>query len=807
MPLVVKLAGGITLKPKEEVLIRKTIPAEHPVVTITRELGDGHSMARVFEARLREAVPGTRDFLAIIKLDRLASVENENFFSSQFQGRAASFLKIRNSEVQGDRGCLLYEHANDQYEGEIISLESACYKAFRNGDDHAFQRFIVYTGGVLGIVRTQLQRYKGSCGGAEHLDHYLRSWWPWARISVTKAQEVESAVELIRSDIEDIKSSEEIKMGVPLGRGDFGRQVYFATTWIEFLEKRIFIGDAHRAYCEVLGLDDVEREKLRAAAQNQSSGAIETQVFGVLYDRGREDEHAGYHLRLEEAGLPAEEASWTFGGIVLANPWQQLYENAWKWAERETEHTFGHGDLHGRNVLCMGEDGPPVIIDHAKFGPKRSLYADAARLIGSLWRNAIACQLKKDEVDEILAQFFEDRPISGHNAKGDRAVQFLRGTIAQLFRKEPSCARSASFWIDLHHFCWTALKWKGDSVQHRAMALLAAVAAQFAERHLVLAKMQEEGKAFLEESHERLKFIHSQMENLRRGRIFDTEAVSRIGADLASVARDLQFHNATVLQHADSVYKAADKLHEMRGDHWYSWAIMATQQAEMTKTEEEKLALHELARERFAKAVQLEQDNFEIQSKAGFHLAAYLDSISKDLNFLEKMHTLRKQAVDVLERANQLDERVFEVHFELGRQYDFLVQIEDDPAKRNHFRHQATRSFEAAHLLESEPGTRASKPWSGQLLRMATEAPESERMQFLEQAENVTRVVASRDGVPVTRVYNYACIMVHRGRRAEALASLRECVEASAISRDFVRSDNDWQSFKDDPEWLSIVEG
>jgi len=104
-------------------------------------------------------------------------------------------------------------------------------------------------------------------------------------------------------------------------------------------------------------------------------------------------------------------------------------------------------------------------------------------------------------------------------------------------------------------------------------------------------------------------------------------------------------------------------------------------------------------------------------------------------------------------------------------------------------------SSECVHLV----GLYESMP------QLSTSERETLRENALRQCSEVLHQCAEIRGVPVTQLYNFACLLARRGHRVEALDSLRGCLRNSEIVAADVRKDPDWAAFYADPEWLALV--
>ncbi len=71
--------------------------------------------------------------------------------------------------------------------------------------------------------------------------------------------------------------------------------------------------------------------------------------------------------------------------------------------------------------------------------------------------------------------------------------------------------------------------------------------------------------------------------------------------------------------------------------------------------------------------------------------------------------------------------------------------------------------------------------------------------------EVTLRQLARVTGQPVEEFYNYACLCALRGDRAVALGSLARCLDQQSVGVDHVRSDEDWEEFRQDPDFLKLL--
>ena len=193
---------------------------------------------------------------------------------------------------------------------------------------------------------------------------------------------------------------------------------------------------------------------------------------------------------MSETGLDGSRDTIEVAGLSVPSPIRHLWERARRWARRDPSPTiaFGHGDLHAGNVLLVGDQ--ITIIDHALAGPKQPSAADAARLIGSLWRDVVVPSLSDADLATATAALLNPS-LAGATREGGRAARFLEAAVEKaLATGLHTPGRARDLWVALHHFAFIGLKWPGSRSQLLAMVLLAAVAAERADtaaRELVLA--------------------------------------------------------------------------------------------------------------------------------------------------------------------------------------------------------------------------------------------------------------------------------------------------------------------------------
>ncbi len=180
-----------------------------------------------------------------------------------------------------------------------------------------------------------------------------------------------------------------------------------------------------------------------------------------------------YRDRLKAISLDPEAASLPFGDLSVANPLLGWHRRLRAWSERKPRPTaaVGHGDFHGGNILC-GPSGV-AIIDHAHGGPDQPSWADAARLLGALWREVLGPTLTRAEMVRVL----HGAAAADAGSPVERAARFFHQGIQSALEVGPKGpAARRELWIDLHHFAWIGLKWPGSEASHAAMIALAAEA-------------------------------------------------------------------------------------------------------------------------------------------------------------------------------------------------------------------------------------------------------------------------------------------------------------------------------------------
>lgn len=477
----IPLVSDIGLSPAEEIAIFRAAQrwpeaSSFCELNILRRLDSGFSDARVYEAEWVSPGSAANDRV-ILKVDAASRLTQEVRFSHLFKDAAPSFMKVRSASFEDigkppdEFGCIFYAHAGGQFPGEIKTLSSLCEDAL--AQKAGLDEFVKLLANTFAILRLQLQ--KGTNGPAPasakaQLDYYLKRWWPAAELECRQVSW--SAPGRLRLFLADHPAEEFPDLGrfeeADLGMID--KVVAFNASELCLTDRAIYVNQPHARCFHISGILPGEVKALVGEA------TPEVRVEGRLL-RTR---LSSYQETFKELGLDPKALHLRFGNIEIPNPLLGFQARVERWSRRQPLPTycFGHGDLHGGNVLCVG--GTLAMIDHALSGEGHPAWADAARLIGSLWRNSVAPWFQTDDLALILTLAFRQQ---GPEPTNDSTVGFAATLLRKAYESAVAAGPSLDdsrreLWIDLHHFSWIGLKWGGSREAQIAMILLAGVAVE-----------------------------------------------------------------------------------------------------------------------------------------------------------------------------------------------------------------------------------------------------------------------------------------------------------------------------------------
>lgn len=436
---------------------------------IVRQLNEGFSSARVYEAEWVSPGPAANERV-ILKVDKAGRLVQEIRFPQALHGEAPSFMKVRSASFDPENppdvlGCIFYAHAGGQFPGEIRTFSSLCTQALQEPAN--FQAFLVYLDNIFGILRKQLHKDLQIGSPQRQLDFYLKRWLPAAELECRQVEwQASGRVRLFLADHPaqeqpDFGGSEDADSALA------GTVVAFEAAELHLTESSIYVNQPHESCFLITGI-----------SPGSVQGSHEPQAVRVE-GRVLRTRLASYQEIFREAGVDPMADRLQAGSIELPNPLPGLQQRVRAWARRRPwpSYCFGHGDLHGGNVLSVG--GAIAIIDHALSGEGHPAWADAARLIASLWRNAVAPRFQSEEVARILDLAFRRKPDLTEESPAALAAALLRKAFESAIAAGPAQEEARrELWIDLHHFAWIGLKWPGPPQAHLAMILLAAVAVE-----------------------------------------------------------------------------------------------------------------------------------------------------------------------------------------------------------------------------------------------------------------------------------------------------------------------------------------
>lgn len=405
----------------EELRVVRQAALRHPEagkyldLVVRRRLDEGFSAARVYEAEWQSAGAADNHW-SVVKIDQVHRLEREALLSQRFPD-AQSFTRVAATSFGDGKqpadslGCLFYTHAAAVYPGKIVSLADAFRQALDgDGDAETHARELVEK--ALGVLRKQLHQGEADQPGpgGRQLMFYLQRWLPTA---VVECRQVE--LDPDRGVLRLFEKDYEAEAEVELGRDEevdqrwLERRISFEAERLFLTESEVFVNVPERACFQV---DGVPPGRVREALGDREPVVI--RVAGKLVRTRR----SAYAERLRAFGLDPEAETFEIADLTFRNPLPGLQKRVRGWARRDPRplYSFGHGDLHGGNVLCVETN--LAIIDHAMAGDGQPCCADAARLVGSLWRTAIAPALSRDEVAIAVDQAFRRPEVAADGKAG-----------------------------------------------------------------------------------------------------------------------------------------------------------------------------------------------------------------------------------------------------------------------------------------------------------------------------------------------------------------------------------------------------
>jgi len=479
--------GAIEIGNQELVVIQQAIASHRHARAYTelllhKELGEGRSTARVIEAEWCSGGRGTHA-RSVLKIDHAERLARESRFSQEYGELPKLFMRVVAQSFDDmaappkGLGCIIYEHPAGDFPGEFTSLEKRCRQALVTGKP-SLDEIVAIVGtaveAVTGLQAGKEGRRIGS--GLDQLAYYLRAWAPTAVVEVKQLQRDPDSPNTLRLFLADEPRGVHLKLGSdPVAdKSHVGKVIQFLGNELYIDASRVFVNLGTEFAVELRGL---EPARVREAAREVNAAKLTVNVCGRVLDAGL----AFYQNRVRDLGFEPEHAQFEVAGVSFQNPLTDYISRARRWARRQPapEFALGHGDLHAGNVLCSST--LPVIIDHAWYEEHHPCWADTARLLGSLWLNAIAPELTSEEVAGAIAYAFR----ASREPRSERATwagRFWEQAIESALRhgsRSPAGARE--LWIDLHNFAWIAFKWPAKPSAHLAMLMLAAVAIEKVE--------------------------------------------------------------------------------------------------------------------------------------------------------------------------------------------------------------------------------------------------------------------------------------------------------------------------------------
>lgn len=329
--------------------------------------------------------------------------------------------------------------------------------------------FLVST---FGILTRQIRKELKIDSPQRQLDFYLKRWRPAAELECRQVEWKDP--DRVRLFLADHPAEEHPDFGGAEGAHPAltGKVVAFEASELHLTDSAVYVNQPHENCFLITGISPSRVEEACACAPQVVR--VEGRVLRTRL--------VSYQEVFQEAGLDPGSARLQVGRVELPNPLPDFQARVNSWARRAPwpSYCFGHGELHGGNVLSVG--GSIAIIDHALSGDGHPAWADSARLIGSLWRAAVAPRFQPEELAQILDLAFSQKAEPTGDSPVVLAAALLRNACENALASSPSPEEARrELWIDLHHFAWIALKWPGPPQAHLAMILLAALAVERVE--------------------------------------------------------------------------------------------------------------------------------------------------------------------------------------------------------------------------------------------------------------------------------------------------------------------------------------
>ncbi len=367
-------------------------------VLVKRVLMDGNTECIVLEIEFSQ---GDEPRLKIAKIGPQDQIKNEiegwevikspNVFFAPIQG--ATSAVIDPGKRAGRYEGVIYDHVCEftgRRKEKLETLSDRVRRAIQDGGEHLDIAVKTIEKTLDGITSKLYSYHKDT---SEKIALFSSEKDRLGPDAVVEINGFDLANGLLRWDDESPVEAHEVMPEelVSISLGDeaegapsVGSIIELKPVTLDFWSNRLFARGPGQAYVQ-LDCDQTKMEELKAQSR-------EEQEF-VLRGRLKQLRIPSFRERFLQAvpGIIKGDGWFQLDGISVPDPFRFLERFLLRRVRSRRVFSKAHGDLHGGNILCVGDDA--CVIDYGCTTNDAPIFADFARLEGSLVRSLLADKL------------------------------------------------------------------------------------------------------------------------------------------------------------------------------------------------------------------------------------------------------------------------------------------------------------------------------------------------------------------------------------------------------------------------------
>ena len=223
-----------------------------------------------------------------------------------------------------------------------------------------------------------------------------------------------------------------------------------------------------------------------------------------------------------------------------------------------------------------------------------------------------------------------------------------------------------------------------------------------------------------------------------------------------------------------------------------NWGIALSNLARKKSSKEASILYHQ-ALEKYQKSVEIKPNFHETYYNWGTTLGKF----AKTKSGIEQ-ESLYQQAFEKYQKAVEIKPDQHEAYYNWGTTLGELAEIKSGIEQESLYLQAFEKYQKAAEIKPDQHEAYCN--WGNDLLKLAKIKSGAEQESLYQQAfEKLNKAVELGESS-----YNLACLHAKRNNKDDAFRLLRECLSNQEITFDFVENDDDWNAFREMPEYAEL---